>query len=70
MQAFSVIQMLFWEKKTPCILRNLSEGHTKIVIKSAHNSDTDSLSEVEKNTFSEEKGIQQNKKLMDSWKNK
>jgi hypothetical protein len=52
--------------KTTCILgvsglRNSSEGHTKIVIKSAHNSDIDSLSEVEKNSFSEEKVIQRKK---------
>jgi hypothetical protein len=31
------------------------------VIKSAHNSDIGSLSEVEKNTFWDEKGIQQKK---------
>jgi hypothetical protein len=33
------------------------------VIKSAHSSDIGSLSEVEKNTFSEEKGIQEIKNL-------
>ena len=51
----SVLYKCYFWGKTPCILRNIIEGPTKSLIKSAHNSDTGLLSEVEKKILSRRK---------------